>query len=64
MLQFSFEDVAYQSRTKKTRNQRFLEQMDAVLPWEAFLSGLISFSCQASVCFFGSGLATWPLHPL
>ena len=43
MLQFSFEDVAYQSRTKKTRNQRFLEQMDAVLPWEAFLSELEPF---------------------
>ena len=43
MLQFSFEDVAYQSRTKKTRNQRFLEQMDAVLPWKAFLSELEPF---------------------
>ena len=43
MHQFSFEDVTYQSRSKKTRNQRFLEQMDAVLPWKAFLSELEPF---------------------
>ena len=48
MLQFSFEDVAYQGRTKKTRNQRFLEQMDAVLPWKAFLSELEPFYPQGA----------------
>ena len=48
MRQFSFEDVSYQSRTKKTRNQRFLEQMDAVLPWEAFFLELESFYPKGS----------------
>ena len=43
MLQFSFEDVTYQSRTGKTRTQRFLEQMDAVLPWKVFLLELEPF---------------------
>ena len=43
MLQFSFEDVTYQSRRRKTRNQRFLEQMDAVLPWKVFLLELEPF---------------------
>ena len=43
MLQFSFEDVTYQSRKKKTRNKRFLEQMNSVLPWKAFLSNLEPF---------------------
>ncbi len=43
MLQFSFEDVTCQSRRRKTRNQRFLEQMDAVLPWKVFLSELEPF---------------------
>ena len=37
MRQVSFEDASYWNRTKKTRKQRFLAQMDTVLPWEAML---------------------------
>lgn len=35
MLQLSFENF-----TKKTRKQRFLKQMDAVLPWNVLRSKL------------------------
>ena len=37
MRQASFEDASYWDRTKKTRKQRFLTQMNTVLPWEAML---------------------------
>ena len=37
MRQISLEDVSYWNRTKKTRKQRFLTQMDKILPWEAML---------------------------
>ena len=43
MLRFSFEEASYQSRRKKTRNRRFPEQMDGMLPWKAFLSELAPF---------------------
>ena len=38
MRQYSFEDVTYDSRKKKTRKQRFLDKMEEVLPWEEFFS--------------------------
>ena len=37
MRQLSFEDASYWNRNKKTRKQRFLTQMEKVLPWEAML---------------------------
>ena len=33
MHQLSFEDTTYLNRPRKTRMQKFLERMDAVLPW-------------------------------
>ncbi len=43
MRQVSFEDASYWNRTKKTRKQRFLSQMDTVLPWEAMLDMIRPF---------------------
>ena len=37
MRQISFEDASYWDRTKKTKKQHFLTEMDAVLPWDAML---------------------------
>ena len=38
MKQVSFEDASYWNRTKKTRKQRFLTKMDAVLPRDKMLA--------------------------
>lgn len=43
MRQYSFEDVTYENRRKKTRKQRLLEEMDEILPWEVFLSTMAPF---------------------
>ena len=37
MKQSSFSDMAY-DRKKKTRKERFLGEMDAVLPWDLLLA--------------------------
>ena len=39
-LQLGFTDYEQAYAKKRTRRQRFLEEMEATLPWEAFL-GLI-----------------------
>lgn len=38
----SFSDLAYRSKKKVTRKQRFLEKMDEVLPWEPLLKPILS----------------------
>ncbi len=38
----SFSDLAYRSRKKVTRKQRFLEKMDEILPWELLLEPILS----------------------
>ncbi len=38
MHQLSFEDTTYLNRPRKTRMQKFLERMDAVLPWNKVVS--------------------------
>ena len=37
MQQMSFSDLSYRTKKKQTRRERFLEEMDAVLPWEILL---------------------------
>ena len=37
MKQMSFSDLAYRTKKKQTRRERFLKEMDAVLPWEILL---------------------------
>ena len=44
MRQLSFEDASYWNRSKKTRKQRFLTQMEKVLPWEAMLELIRPYS--------------------
>ena len=35
--QLSFSDASYTYKKKTTRKERFLSEMDAVLPWDALL---------------------------
>ena len=37
MKQMSFSDLEYQSKKRTTRKQRFLGEMDNVLPWKLIL---------------------------
>jgi IS5 family transposase len=37
MEEVSFASLAYDSKKKKTRREKFLEEMDAVIPWERML---------------------------
>ena len=37
MKQMSFSDLAYRTKKKQTRRERFLKEMDAVLPWKVLL---------------------------
>ena len=41
MKQSSFSDMAYDQKKKKTRKERFLGEMDAVLPWDLLLSPIL-----------------------
>jgi len=38
----SFSDLAYRSKKKVTRKQRFLERMDKALPWESLLKPILN----------------------
>ena len=40
MTQLSFSDAEYVGKRKQTRREKFLEEMECVVPWEALL-GLI-----------------------
>jgi len=40
MSQLSFSDFAYAGKRKQTRRERFLDEMDQVVPWSGLL-GLI-----------------------
>ena len=39
--QLSFSDAAYISKKKTTRKERFLSEMDAVLPWDDLLQPIL-----------------------
>ncbi len=41
MKQRSFSDMAYDQKKKKTRKERFLGEMDAVLPWPVLLAPVL-----------------------
>ncbi len=43
MHQLSIEDTSYLNRPRKTRMQKFLERMDAVLPWKKFVSEIAPY---------------------
>src|SRR3990172_9083712 len=37
MMTVSFASLAYENKKKKTRREKFLEEMDRVIPWEELL---------------------------
>ena len=37
MTQLSFSDVEYAGKRKQTRREKFMEEMECVVPWEALL---------------------------
>ena len=41
MKQSSFSDMAYDQKKKKTPKERFLGEMDAVLPWDLLLAPIL-----------------------
>ena len=41
MKQSSFSDLAYEHKKKRTRKERFLGEMDAILPWQKLLKPVI-----------------------
>ncbi len=41
MKQPSFSDLAYEQKKKKTRKERFLGEMDAILPWKQLLKPIL-----------------------
>ena len=41
MKQSSFSDLAYEHKKKTTRKERFLGEMDAILPWQELLKPIL-----------------------
>ena len=47
MKQSSFSDLAYEHKKKTTRKERFLAEMDAILPWDKLLKPILRKYPQA-----------------
>jgi len=47
MKQVSFSDLAYENKKKTTRKERFLGEMDAILPWKQLLKPILKKYPQA-----------------
>ena len=41
MKQSSFSDLAYEHKKKMTRKERFLAEMEAILPWDELLKPIM-----------------------
>ena len=41
MKQSSFSDLAYEHKKKTTRKERFLSEMEAILPWDELLKPIL-----------------------
>ena len=41
MKQSSFSDLAYEHKKTTTRKERFLKEMDAILPWDKLLKPIL-----------------------
>lgn len=59
MTQLSFSDAEYAGKRKRTRRERFLEEMDQVVPWDALL-GLIEPAYPKA----GNGRRPYPLKTM
>ena len=56
MLTVSFASLAYESKKKKTRREKFLEEMDKVIPWEELMRDIKKYYPKA-----GNGRQPIPL---
>ncbi len=57
MLNISFASLAYDSQKKKTRRQKFLEEMDQVIPWKELLQVIEGYYPKA-----GNGRQPMPME--
>ena len=48
MKQLGLTDARLMKRTKKTRKEQFLEEMDAIIPWQRLLSAIEPFYPKAA----------------
>ena len=55
----SFADLEYESKKRKTRRERFLERMDALIPWERLLEEIRPYYPKA-----GKGRAPYELESM
>ena len=56
MISVSFASLAYENKKKKTRREKFLEEMDKVIPWEEVLKDIKRYYPKA-----GNGRKPMPL---
>jgi IS5 family transposase len=56
MMTVSFASLAYENKKKKTRREKFLEEMDKVIPWEELLQDIKKYYPKA-----GNGRQPMPL---
>src|SRR4030066_2490704 len=56
MKTVSFASLAYDNKKKKTRREKFLEEMDKVIPWEELLQDIKKYYPKA-----GNGRQPMPL---
>ncbi len=59
MSQMSFSDVEYAGKRKQTRRERFLAEMDQVVPWKGLLGLIEPFYPKA-----GGGRKPYPLETM
>jgi hypothetical protein len=56
MNRVSFASLAYDSKKKKTRREKFLEEMDHVIPWAELLAVVVKYYPKA-----GNGRQPMPM---
>ena len=56
MMTMSFASLAYENKKKKTRREKFLEEMNQVIPWEELLQDIKKYYPKA-----GNGRQPMPL---
>lgn len=59
MTQMSFSDAEYAGKRKQTRRERFLAEMEQVVPWAGLLSLIEPYSPKA-----GNGRPPYPLETM
>ena len=59
MMTLSFASLAYDNKKKKTRRERFLEEMDSIIPWNELLGEIKSHYPEA-----GNGRQPMPMKTM